>query len=386
MLIGARVTQGVGAALLLPGTLAIIAHAFPGKSEQARAIGIWAGVGSVALPAGPLLGGALIQAFGWRAVFLLNVPIVTVAALVVARVVTDTTRDRTRRLDRPGVILAGLFLTAVTFGFIQAGHAGLGPTVIAAIVIAVLLAVAFVAAERSQSDPMLPLGLFARRDFSTANTVAGIMNLGTLGLLFLLTLYLQTVQHRSALAAGVAVLPLFLPLGVLAPLAGRLTARIGPKLPMAAGLLCAAAGVGLLARLQPQSTYATLLPAMLAMGDRNRPAHPRGRGCRHPLRRASQGRPGFGGQQHVPPSRRRHRDRRLRCPRRHTDRSTQLRRRLSRCRAHHRSPLRCRHHRHRHYRVLPRPQVTPARRSRWSAPGRSAPADSTTNNNGQADP
>lgn len=113
---------------------------------------------------------------------------------------------------------------------------------------------------------MLPLGLFARRDFSTANTVAGIMNLGTLGLLFLLTLYLQTVQHRSALAAGVAVLPLFLPLGVLAPLAGRLTARIGPKLPMAAGLLCAAAGVGLLARLQPQSTYATLLPAMLAWG------------------------------------------------------------------------------------------------------------------------
>ncbi|MDQ2723914.1 MAG: MFS transporter [Actinomycetota bacterium] len=211
MLIGARAVQGVGAALLLPGTLAIITHAFPGKGEQARAIGIWAGVGSVALPAGPLFGGALIAGFGWRAVFLINVPVVAVAGVVTARVVTETIGDPHRRLDRTGVIAAGVFLTAVTFAFIQAGHSGLGLPVVAAIVVAVAAAVVFVAVERSRSDPMLPLRLFTRRDFSTANTVAGVMNLGTLGLLFLLTLYLQTVQHRSALAAGVAVLPLFAP-------------------------------------------------------------------------------------------------------------------------------------------------------------------------------
>ncbi|MGI8752696.1 MAG: MFS transporter [Acidimicrobiales bacterium] len=266
VLIGARAVQGVGAALLLPGTLAIITHAFPGKGEQARAIGIWAGVGSVALPAGPLLGGALIAGFGWRAVFLINVPVVAIAGVVAARVVTETIGDPHRRLDRPGVITAGVFLTAVTFAFIQAGHSGLGRPVVAAIVVAVAAAVVFVAVERSRSDPMLPLRLFTRRDFSTANTVAGVMNLGTLGLLFLLTLYLQTVQHRSALAAGVAVLPLFAPLSVLAPIGGRLTARLGAKVPMAIGLVAAGVGVALLARLQPHSAYLTLLPAMLAWG------------------------------------------------------------------------------------------------------------------------
>ncbi len=266
VLIGARVVQGGGAALLLPSTLAIITHAFPGKGEQARAIGIWAGVGSVALPAGPLLGGALIAGFGWRAVFLINVPVVVIAGVAAARVVTESTDDGDRRLDRPGVIAAGLLLTTVTFAFIQAGHSGLGLRVLVAVVAAVVLAVVFVAVERSRSDPMLPLGLFGRRDFSTANTVAGVMNLGTLGLLFLLTLYLQTVQHRSALAAGVAVLPLFAPLSVLAPISGRLTARLGAKTPMAVGLVAAAVGVASLARLQPHSAYLTLLPAMLAWG------------------------------------------------------------------------------------------------------------------------
>jgi len=266
VLIGARVVQGVGAAMLLPGTLAIITHAFPGKGEQARAIGIWAGVGAVALPAGPLLGGALVDGIGWRAVFFVNVPIVLLAAVVAARVVRESTGDRTRRLDRPGVLLGGLCLAAVTVVFIQAGHAGLDRTVGAAVIAALALLAGFLAVEHVRTDPMLPLELFRRARFSAANAVAGVMNLGTLGLLFLFTLYLQTVQHRSALAAGVAVLPLFLPLSVLAPVAGRLTARFGPRLPMATGLLIAAAGVALLARLQPQSEYPTLLAAMLPWG------------------------------------------------------------------------------------------------------------------------
>jgi len=266
VLIAARVVQGVGAALLLPGTLAIISNAFPGRAEQARAIGIWAGVGSVALPAGPLLGGALVTGVGWRAVFFLNVPIVIVAGVAAARAVDESRKPQARRLDRAGVTLGALFLAAVTFAVIEAGHGGLGAPVIAAVMIAALAAAGFLAVERSSPDPMLPLGLFRRPAFSTANAVAGVMNLGTLGLLFLLTMYLQTVQHRSALAAGVALLPLFLPLAVLAPLAGRLTARIGSRLPMAAGLVLAAAGVALLARLTPTSPYLDLLPAMLAWG------------------------------------------------------------------------------------------------------------------------
>ena len=266
LLVAARVLQGIGAALLLPGTLAIITNAFPEPDRQARAIGIWAGIGSLALPAGPLLGGALVQGLGWRAVFFLNLPIVMVAGAVALRVVHESREAEGRRLDRAGIALGGLLLAAVTFAFIQAGHTGLGAPVLVAIAVALVSLGCFLVVERSTPDPMLPLVMFTRRSFSTANAVAGMMNLGTLGLLFLLTLYLQTVQHRSPLNAGIAVLPLFLPLSALAPIAGRLNARLGPKLPMALGLLVAAGGVALITQWSTGTLYLTLLPPLLAWG------------------------------------------------------------------------------------------------------------------------
>ena len=266
LLVAARVLQGIGAALLLPGTLAIITNAFPEPDRQARAIGIWAGIGSLALPAGPLLGGALVQGLGWRAVFFLNLPIVMVAGAVALRVVHESREAEGRRLDRAGIALGGLLLAAVTFAFIQAGHTGLGAPVLVAIAVALVSLGCFLVVERSTPDPMLPLVMFTRRSFSTANAVAGMMNLGTLGLLFLLTLYLQTVQHRSPLTAGIAVLPLFLPLSALAPIAGRLNARLGPKLPMALGLLVAAGGVALITQWSTGTPYLTLLPPLLAWG------------------------------------------------------------------------------------------------------------------------
>jgi DHA2 family methylenomycin A resistance protein-like MFS transporter len=265
-LVAARAGQGLGAALLLPGTLAIISRAFPDRQEQARAIGIWAAVGSIALPAGPLLGGLLVQTAGWRAVFFVNVPIVAVAAVIAARVVREDPPSGGRRLDLPGVLTGGLFLASLTYAVIAAGHAGWGAPVAVAAALAVVLLAAFLAVEHAAADPMLPLGLFRRPDFSTANAAAGLMNLGTLGLLFLLTMFLQTVQHRPALAAGLAVLPLFLPLSLLAPVTGRVTARIGPRWPMAVGLAVAAVGMLLLTRVQPGSGYPTLLPALLLWG------------------------------------------------------------------------------------------------------------------------
>ena len=266
VLVGFRVVQGIGAALLLPGTLAVIANAFPERRERARAIGVWAGIGSVALPAGPLLGGALVQGIGWRAVFAINAPIVAAAFAVAVRVVHESTDPQGRRFDAPGVVLGGLTLAATTFAFIQAGRAGVGAPVVAAAVVALALLAAFLAVERSRPDPMLPLRLFARRDFSAANAVAAAMNLGTLGMLFVLTLYLQRVQGRSALEAGLAVIPLFTPLSVIAPFAGRLTARIGSRLPMAAGMLIAAIGIALLVRVQADSTFVALLPSLLLWG------------------------------------------------------------------------------------------------------------------------
>jgi DHA2 family methylenomycin A resistance protein-like MFS transporter len=266
LLVVARVVQGIGAAMVLPGTLAIVTRAFPDGRERARAIGIWAGIGSAALPAGPLVGGALVDLLGWRSVFFLNLPIVLAAAVVAVRVVPETRRAPDRRLDLPGTVLGAVLLGVVTFAFIEAGRTGMNATVLLAAGAAAVLLGAFIVVERSRDDPVVPLALFRRPVFSVANATAGAMNLGTLGTLFLLTLYLQRVHGLSPLAAGVAVLPLFLPLSLLAPIAGRLTARVGPKIPMVAGLALAAAGLALLVRLEVGSQYITLLPALLLWG------------------------------------------------------------------------------------------------------------------------
>lgn len=265
-LIAARVVQGVGAALLLPGTLAIISRVFPGRGEQARAIGVWAAVGSVALPMGPLIGGLLVQAWGWRWVFWLNIPIVLVAGVTTLRTV-DLDADRGRaELDCAGIGLGALTLASATFAVIRAGHSGLDtPTMVAGVITAVAFG-CFLRVERTVAHPMLPLDLVRRRGFATANAVAATMNFGTLGLLFLLTLFLQAVQLRSALAAGIAVLPLFLPLTLLAPFAGRVTSHIGPKPVMVCGLVVAGVGVAFLATWSPGTPYLLLLPAMLSWG------------------------------------------------------------------------------------------------------------------------
>src|SRR5512133_961610 len=206
VLIGTRVLQGIGAALLLPGTLAIISRTYPDSAEQARAIGIWAGVGSIALPAGPLLGGLLVQTLGWRWVFAINVPIVAIAGVIAARRIQPDRNQLGEPLDVTGTVLAALTLATLTFAVIEAGHSGVSSAAVVGLVFAVLAGLGFVAAELRPPAPMLPLGLFRRPAFSTANGVAAVMNFGTLGLLFLLTLYLQSIQQHTALLAGVAVL------------------------------------------------------------------------------------------------------------------------------------------------------------------------------------
>jgi len=213
LLVAARVLQGVGAAVLLPGTLAIVADTHPEPGARARAIAAWAAIGSVALPAGPLLGGLLVEAFGWRSVFLLNVPVVAVAAAVVARIAPSRS---------PG--------------------------------------------GAEDRGPRRALALFRRPAFSVANAVAGVMNLGSVGLLFLVTLHLQGVQHRPVAEAGLAMVPVTLPLAVVPPLAGRWVARRGPGPVAATGLLLAGAGVALLATWGAGTTYAALLPALVLWG------------------------------------------------------------------------------------------------------------------------
>jgi DHA2 family methylenomycin A resistance protein-like MFS transporter len=239
LLVAGRVVQGVGAAFLLPGTLAVVSRTYPDAAERARAIGIWAAISSLALPAGVIAGGALVDGPGWRWAFLLNLPIIAVALPVTARVVRESREPAARALDVPGAALSVALLATLTFAIIaRAPAAGVAP---------VGLLAALVTVERRRPEPLLPPAPFRRPAFGAANAVAGAMNLGTLGTLFVLTLFLQDVQGRSALDAGVAILPAFALLAVAAPLTGRLVGRIGPRWPMVAGLLIAAAGLGLLA-------------------------------------------------------------------------------------------------------------------------------------------
>jgi MFS transporter, DHA2 family, methylenomycin A resistance protein len=239
VLVGARIVQGVGAALLLPGTLAVVTRTFPEPAERARAIGIWAAISSLALPAGLVAGGALVDGPGWRWAFLVNLPIVAVALPVAAVVVRESREPSARPPDLPGTALAAGLLGAATYAIIARS--------LPAGAFAAALLAALVAAERRVREPMLPPELVRRPAFAAANVVAMVMNLGTLGTLFVLTLFLQDVQGRSALDAGVAILPAFALLAVAAPLTGRLVGRIGPRWPMVTGLLIAAAGLGLLA-------------------------------------------------------------------------------------------------------------------------------------------
>jgi MFS transporter, DHA2 family, methylenomycin A resistance protein len=251
LLVAGRVVQGVGAALLLPGTLAVVSRAYRDPTERARAIGLWAAISSLALPAGMIAGGALVAGPGWRWAFLINLPIVAVALPVAAFVVRETREPSGRPADPAGTILAAAALAALTYALIATDA-------LAGVAAAALLG-AFVAVEHRRRHPMLPIALFGRPDFSAAAGVAATMNLGSNGTLFVLTLFLQDVQGRSPLNAGLVCLPAFAILALLAPAAGRAVGRFGPRGPMAVGLLCAAAGLALL-------LAGPVLPAFLLWG------------------------------------------------------------------------------------------------------------------------
>jgi DHA2 family methylenomycin A resistance protein-like MFS transporter len=265
-LVACRALQGVGAAMLLPATVAVITRAYPERAEQARALGIWAGVSSLALPAGPLLGGLLVTSTGWRTVFLINIPVVALALVATVALIEDSRGDRKRRLDVPGTTAAALALAAAVLCVINAGREGVSALTIAAGAAALVVAAVFVAIERRSPDPALPLSLLRSPDFVGANAVAAAMNTVGIGAVFVLTLYLQTVQGRSALVAGAELVPLFAPLAALSPVTGRLVARFGPRPLMLAGLLVGAAGALTLLWVEPGSSYAHLLPALVGLG------------------------------------------------------------------------------------------------------------------------
>lgn len=245
-LVAGRVAQGIGGALLLPSTMAVIADAYPERAAQARALGTWAAVSSLALPAGPLLGGVLVGVASWRLVFWINVPLVALTMLAAWRVVPATAGRGAGRFDVHGLLALVLALAGFVFTIISAGRGDrIAVTAGAGLGTALALAAAW-RAERRAEQPVLPIDLLRRREFTSPNIVAVTMNLVFNGLLFVLMLYLQDIRGYAPVQAGLVVLPLAVPLVLLAPVSGRLTARRGPRAAIALGCLLAAPGTALL--------------------------------------------------------------------------------------------------------------------------------------------
>jgi DHA2 family methylenomycin A resistance protein-like MFS transporter len=244
-LVAARVVQGLGAAAILPTSLAIVNQLFPDEGERPRAIGVWAALGGTALVAGPIVGGLLVGPFGWRAIFWLNLPLVLTALAGAVAVLPSAaaTDARRARQDVAGQLFGTGALLAAVFALIEGGRAGfLSPATLIGGAVAAAAFAAFLAAERRAERPLLEPRWFRRPEFAGANAGAALMNLGTLGGLFAISLYLQQSRGLSPLQNGLALVPLALPLAALTPFTGRLVASVGPRRPAGLGLL--ASGLG----------------------------------------------------------------------------------------------------------------------------------------------
>ncbi|MBB4887569.1 MFS transporter [Streptomyces netropsis] len=267
VLIAARALQGIGGALLTPGSLALIQAVFH-PDDRAGAVGAWSGLGGVAAAVGPFVGGYLVDGPGWRWVFLINLPLAAVCVPVALKHVPET-RDPTAhgRFDVLGAALGALALGAVTYALIAAPDKGASPWVIGPAIAGVLLGVAFVHVEARRPDPMLPPGIFSSRMFSAVNAVTVCVYAAFGGFFFLSVLQLQVVVGWSALAAGTALLPTTVLMLLLSARSGRIATRTGPRLPLTVGPLLCAAGMLLMTRAGPDAVYwRDVLPALVVLG------------------------------------------------------------------------------------------------------------------------
>jgi EmrB/QacA subfamily drug resistance transporter len=268
LLIGARVLQGVGAALLTPGSLAILQASFA-ADDRSRAIGAWSGFGGVGTAIGPFVGGWLISAVSWRLVFYINLPIAVAVCVIAIRHVPESLAPGPRRpLDVPGAVMISLALAGITYGLIAVSDNGwTSPVVLTSLIAGVLLFAAFCVAQARNPNALVPLGVFRSRQFSAANAVTFVVYGALSGALFLLPVVLQEVCGYSAFEAGVALLPVTFIMLALSARSAALAARIGPRLQMTAGPLVIAAGMALFTRVHGNGDYLTqVLPAVLVFG------------------------------------------------------------------------------------------------------------------------
>jgi EmrB/QacA subfamily drug resistance transporter len=266
-LIAARVVQGVGAALLNPLSLSIIVSAFP-RHQVPTAIGIWAGISGLGLAVGPLLGGFLVEHVSWSAVFWINVPIGVLAAAATLWAVQESRDPKARGFDIVGTVLVTAGLFSLVWGLIGTNsHSWTSGQTVGFLVAAAVLLVAFLVWEDRQADPMVPLSFFRRRSFDVAVASISLVGFSMFGIIYFLTLYLQNVRGYSALESGVRTLPMTLMVMAIAPVAGKLSSRIGPRPLMVGGMVIMSLGLASLTRLSIDASYWTVIfPSFLFVG------------------------------------------------------------------------------------------------------------------------
>ncbi len=266
-LVVSRVVQGIGGALMMPATLSIVTNAFPPK-QRGMAIGTWAGVSALALAIGPVLGGFLTEDVSWRAIFFINLP-VGVGAVIATLFAVRESRDDTvgRDVDYLGVVTLTAALTALVLALIEGNSWGWGSAAILGLLAgSVVLLAAFVLVELRVKAPMVEFRLFASRNFVGSNVIALIVTFAMMAQFFFLALYMQNMLGFSPLQAGIRFLPATLMIVAIAPLAGRLTDRIGARIPIAAGLSLVSVAMFWLTTIDTSTTYGDLLPSFVLMG------------------------------------------------------------------------------------------------------------------------
>lgn len=267
VLVAARVLQGVGGALLTPGSLAILQASFR-PEDRARAIGAWSGLGAIAAAIGPLVGGWLVAAVGWRWIFWTNLPVAAAVVWITMRHVPESRGSTTaHRFDVEGALLATAGLGSLTWALIAAGEHGADAAVVAGAIGGVGALAAFLAVQARATAPMLPLELFASRQFSAVNAVTAVVYGAMAVVFFLLVVHLQLVVGHSPLVAGASLLPITLLMLLGSSRAGALAERIGPRLPLTVGPSVMALGLVLAARIGPSSRYLLdVLPSVALFG------------------------------------------------------------------------------------------------------------------------
>jgi DHA2 family methylenomycin A resistance protein-like MFS transporter len=266
ILIAARCVQGLAAAILVPNSLALLSHAYVDERARGRAVGVWAAGASLALTAGPLIGGGLITLIGWRSIFFVNLPIGLAGLWLTWRFAGETTRSAQREIDLPGQIAAITALGTLAGAIIEGGSLGWkNPFVIAGFVASALFATLFVWREARAPQPMLPLSLFRNRVFASASLVGLLVNVAIYGLIFVLSLYFQQVNGLSAFATGLAFVPMLgavLPINLIAP---RVTERIGAPATIATGAALSAIGCLAILGIEPDTSYWAICLQLMAM-------------------------------------------------------------------------------------------------------------------------